>query len=679
MVTINPLRTRLTLLFAILTLATFCVPVACAQKPKIAVSVSGVPSEVKQLELLTGAVTITLSGFKNPVDITAGSAVYARDSGGRKMIVRGQSVSLKQRGNGVLKLSLSGDMPVRSASDEGPYELEVYAYIPSSKPIIKAQTVRVFQTTSDIADITLIETTKNHLSVASTENPKQHQIIVQYIAINHTRHPVDITLNQQVAVSGPYDYTFTQDVIKQHIEAGREQLISRTYTGSMDKPGIYTISCKVKCDKAKRLLLRIQYERLKSSKARSLRIKNVSVDSSTGEIGKPIRLRLRYELTNALPNLWPKVTENVVISGPENLSGSAIRYLDDETNEGEGIYESKLSKPGSYSWKVSLSSIFSDTKDPVVATGTFTVTRKAGSASKTVWVSSGGVDSGERSALQISAGSVVYNDAIGPERKIYTNRMSWTEPPLTVNEGDTLEFKTSCTQNEHAYLAGKFSMSGFGGEIYQSFISMVTCTNPKDGRDSYNMSLKFIPKDTQKPYIEWCVGESPYTNSYLMRRWTYEKREVTPEAGDLPKGTLYDVTPVKPAGPKPKSNESGNDKTKGTVPAVKVPTVTKPPSPKSSEKESSIATDHSLFNTILPGAVVAMKEGRWIISSFDDPFMAADFGIAIGDEIVRINGKPVHGISDSQMEEMAKTEPGQSIRIEFKHPNGQIVSVVMVR
>lgn len=663
---ISSCRTRFTVIIAAITMVTFCMTYAHAQKPKVTVSVSGVPAQVQQMELLTGAVTITLSGLAKPVDIQVASTIFEPVNDGKRVVSRGNQIVLKQRGNGTHKLSLSTDIPVRTTSDKGSYVLDVDVWILYSRPLVNARTSRSFTTTSGMVDITLMENANNHLVIDSSQDSKQHRIVVRYVAANHTDKPVDIKLNQQVAVSGADDLAFTPDILKLRIAAKSEQIVSKTYSMDVVKPGVYTITCKVQCDKAKSLLMRVQHD--EGYKAILLLIKNASVDSSSVEIGRPIRLRLLYELTNALPNLWPKVNENVLISGPENLTGSAIRYIDVLTDEGEGIYEAKLSKPGSYSWKVTLTSIFADSETPVVATGSFTVTRKTGSALKTVWVSSGGVDSGERSALQISAGSVVYNDAIGPERKIYTNRMSWTEPPLTVNEGDTLEFKTSCTQNEYAYLAGKYSMSGFGGENYQKFIGMVTCTNPKDGRDSYNMSLKFIPKETQKPYIEWSVGESPYTNSYLVRRWTYEKREVTPEAGDLPTGTLYDVTPVKPVDPKPKSEDS---KTK-SAPSNNKPSSAKKTVPAKADSLWPTGRQSDLFKSIMYGTEFGYYGSKLVIKSYSDPFIPSSLDISLGDELVSIEGHSVADMSFNDIEFLLKGLTGNKVGIELRRSNGQI-------
>ncbi len=668
MVTMNLLRTRLTQRTLVLILTAWFMPFAHAQQPKLTVSIAGVASSVSQNDVISGTVTIKLSGYKNGVTLYVSSAI-GKDS---VMVTKGNAESLTCRKNGVYTLSLARDLTTYARVDEGEYAIIVDVGTIVGKPVLSTYAQRKFMVKPSNDTFVIIgeSITVEDVNLRdSTENRKM--ATVKYTVRNTKSKPSSLkaTVTERMSVFGPEDRQFKPEARPMVIPAKSSITTSSKYNVGFTKPGSYMLRIRLECADSKPIQLeqRIVVGHDESNQVSELKLISASTDATSVDIRKPIRLKVKYALTNIRSGLWPRVTENVVISGPENLSGSVMRYTDDKTDEEEGVYEAKLSKPGSYTWKITLTSNFADSDAPVVATGSFTVIRKSGPASKTVWVSSGGVDSGERSALQISAGFVVYNDAIGPERKIYTNRMSWTEPPLSVNEGDILEFRTSCTQNEHAYLAGTYAMSGFGGEAYQSFISMVTCTNPKDGRDSYNMSLKFIPKDTQKPYIEWSVGESPYTNSYLVRRWTYEKREVKPEAGELPTGTLKDVTPVTPVGPKTKSEKSGDDQKNGTLQSAKEPDT------------ATEASEHNLYNTILPGAVVAMKEGQWIISSFDDPFMAADFGIAIGDEIVRINGKPVHGISDSQMEAMTKTEPGQSIRIEFKHPNGQIVSVVMVR
>lgn len=140
------------------------------------------------------------------------------------------------------------------------------------------------------------------------------------------------------------------------------------------------------------------------------------------------------------------------------------------------------------------------------------------------WTCKGPVPKANALKFQPSGNSITVS-RIGLDGKNYTNSVNWTEPPLTLHEGQEITLTINCSasansRQDQANVIGYWTSDGFVCTQNPPPKAATSQTDNADSARSQTMKLKFVPGD--HPFIAFGGGNLDLGWAHLT--WPYEKQ-----------------------------------------------------------------------------------------------------------------------------------------------------------
>ncbi len=297
----------------IITIMLMCVgSFTCLAFPKAEISVTGIPDPVKNGDLLRGSVSITLTEFTAPVKIS----VYVTVDG------KNAEVTLVNRTNGVHKVALSTDAPIRIDKQPTAYSTKVtinaMIFTTNPDPYFTQRIVPINVTGAPSKTIRFIDadcTAKTGGRVGD-----KCTLMLKYAVVNHGKAE-NVSVTETVSVTGPQSIKIAP--IKRTLPKlkGSSIVTSNSSAVVLKQAGTYYWTVTVQAPGYQSSAYKTTTIIKPEQTTRKLSIIKAQVTPQSAKTGSPISFAATISTAADFQEAIPVAIKSV-ITGPENAEDS---------------------------------------------------------------------------------------------------------------------------------------------------------------------------------------------------------------------------------------------------------------------------------------------------------------------------------------------------------------------
>lgn len=634
----------------------FSSPCAGLQTPeKVVVNLRLETPEVKEGDPVRGTVDVTLSGFASPQEILVTASVA--DDLGKSSITPSFSVMLMGRTNGVHKISLSGDLGCfADVEAPGSHAVRIFAVAGYKN----ASTQRSVMVVDDPAFTRRFrQPALDYRSKFVPEYPLNSPVRIHLANSILCRdgseaRAAEIVQNARIVGAS----SLPLKAINHKLEkASNEAGFSSTWTVVFPKPGAYRLEFELSAEGFKPLKGHLNILVREPGMAADLRI---WMDSSKVSSGKTFTILASYETTELQSSKEAKFSENLTISGPENLKIEKVRAIPlSGPVEVEISYKVTLVKPGIYTWRMAVAA---DTQEPAIdRTGSLTV-EPSGKGNAAAWTR-GQATLKESSHPSLTGGSGsaqwIFRDPWGVEA---VSVITWSSPPASLSDGDEFDVEITATPwkprgaempkgvpefNASFFLTACLPVEGPGKRC-----SVNTRSGPMTSRVRHRFSSRLAGG---KPVTIMLAVNPAFKDITLAETWTYTLGASLP----IGKSSLAEVGE---AVVKQKVDPRGGN------------------SPKLEGKDRDVAEKSAKnalpkLDVVIAGFRFGWKDGLPSIAELIYPDIAESLGLKVGDSIAELNGRRTSEMDPEEIVKILGKDGPRPLTIKIRRGDGILVTV----
>lgn len=522
---------RLLLLLPV-TLMLLCVgSTNCIAFPKADIVVTGIPDPVKNGDLLRGAVTITLSEFTGPVKIQVFVTVDGKDA----------EVTLLNRSNGVHKIALSTDAPIRMDKQPVAYttavKVSAMVFSQGSDPHFRQISAPVNVAGAPPKYLQFLD--KDCAAKTGGRVGDKCTLILRY-AVDNSGKAENVSITELVSVTGPQTLKFQP--VKRTLPnlKGRSIVTSNSTSTVLKQPGTYYWTVTVQAAGYQPSVYKTTTVVKPEQTSRKLSITKAVVTPQSAKTGTPLNFAATITATADFKEALPVVLKST-ITGPEAADDAqTLAFTNSSNGEETARFLRTFNTPGKYTWKMTAKS--PDLPD-VTETAYFTIKQAPKRdivAGSQWWVCDKPVvttqdqygnwkeaEAPEGMSVDLGANTVTF-DVMEKGRKV-TNIIRFTPPDLRLQDGWGVELTLSCmeTNPNIAAFSAQWSADGINAAGFSMTEGQVlSVPNKKHAGGGSMLSgttpLEFKP-GSSKPEFSLMVSQSNSMKRNITIFWRYKK------------------------------------------------------------------------------------------------------------------------------------------------------------
>lgn len=619
--------------------------------PTVKVVITESPGSVTTGDQIKGSAVITLAGFSKPVNVTVLGGLSERLD--KEFADVPRAIVLHSRSNGSYRLSFSSDLDLRAAYKNVAEEVRVSAQAITGGRAITGEDRKPITVLDAKEDLYFAEVFLFGPSGRYTFPLKEpSKVTLNYSVLSQLSNAISGSIKESVRITGPAETSFpTKSRQLNRVESGRR--ITSPYDFTFPKPGEYRVEYELTIEGGKTLRGReilfvpspVEVAWISASPGLGADIRATA--------GVPFNFLMRYRADSVTEDQCA-IVETLEFTGPEKVSLSPRRLMEGPGDlNWESLFEVKLVKPGEYTWKAALLPEKGARPQPV--TGSVIVTPPASSGGGKTWTRADGVNDVQYlQDLKLGASSVSWT---APDRdgKSATSTLTWTEPPSTLTEGQSVTLKLSFTPwSGPSFEARMFSYAFEGGRN-----NMLSASANNPARSSLDRTFVFMPSQPGEPQeqativlqVNYRAGDfSAVPANRLYRSWIYQR------GGAANPG----VAAIK-------------DKT-ATAPGSAQSTGTGAPSAAGAANTASL--NRSKVSESVGGLKIGFKDGLLIVTEVT---VQTGADIRAGDQILKINGKETSGLTGEQLSALLNDPSSRQNTLLIKRSDGSVVTFVSAK
>ncbi len=510
---------------------------ALSAAPKIDVVIAGVPATVNYGDILSGAVTITLSGFEKPVDLYVHAEAAAREQG----------LTLTRRGNGIHKVPLSQSLPLCMNGDAatGQVKLSVSVHVDRNS---EAQAFGHAETSFMIKEppAKYIDFVDAYCFVSSGIKPGKSTLDLRY-KLHNNGTPASVVLTESVRVNGPDAQSLPAMRRMVAKFKGHTEVTAGIRSVVLKKPGRYdwtiTITAPGYPTAVKRIISYVTDDSTTvtpsvSKPKPSLAITKATINPQNARTGQAISFIATCKV-NASGEFDIPVTMKSAIDGKVSEDNTQTIQLSSASGpSGTGSFKMTFDDAGKYIWRLS----FKAPGYPEVTQNIpFTVTKSVNHEVRPGaqwWVCDKPIittqdqygnnkETPAPAGMQVNLdGNMVTFDFMSNGKHV-VSVIRFTPPDLRIQEGWEQELAIECQELNP-------SLASFNARWYQNDISStlgdpeattVTTFKKPDGTSPLTCRSVVVakPSTTAKPSFQLVVGHAEDSKRAVSIFWNYKK------------------------------------------------------------------------------------------------------------------------------------------------------------